>query len=194
MLTVILTGGKSRRMGRDKAMLETNSGTMALMLAQRYASLPGEVAFAVDIAGRFDCGDFRELPDSFPGKGPMNGLYSAFNAGEDYVFLTATDMPFGDPTLAMHLLESIEDRDICTILHPNGHVEPLFSVYHRRCLPTVEEFLNSGEYSLTKLFHRHPVTALPVETLGQWDLERILTNVNTPEDYRRYKDIQSNDG
>jgi len=189
MMTVILTGGKSRRMGRDKALLETGQGAMSLMLARRYAPVLGPVAFAVDEAGRFDCGEFTELPDAFPGCGPMNGLYSAFTrTGEDYVFLTATDMPCGDPSLAEHLLRSMGDSDICTIVHPNGHIEPLFSVYHRRCLPTAEAALRAGKHSLMELFDRHPVTKLPAETLTRWDLEQILTNVNTPGDYRRYKE------
>ena len=179
-------------MGRDKATLETGQGTMSLMLAKRYAPVLGPVAFAVDTAGRFDCGSFMELPDAFPGCGPMNGLYSAFtHTQEDYVFLTATDMPYGDPTLAEHLLRSIGDGDICTILHPNGHVEPLFSIYHRRCLPTVDECLRSGKHSLLEIYHRHPVTKLLTETLTQWNLEKILTNVNTPGDYQRYKEDHS---
>ena len=39
-----------------------------------------------------------------------------------------------------------------------------------------------------EIFHNHPVTKLPVETLARWDLEQILTNVNTPGDYQRYKE------
>ena len=189
MLTVILTGGKSRRMGKDKALLEAQGGTMSLMLAERYSSVLGEVVFSVDRPGRFDCGAFPQLPDAFPGKGPMNGLYSAFHATkEELVFLTATDMPCGDPTLAKKLTGCIGGGDICTILRRNGHVEPLFSVYHRRCLSMVETCLNGGTYSLLQLFRSLSVQAVPEESLLEWDVARILTNVNTPLDYRRYRD------
>lgn len=188
MLTVILTGGKSKRMGKDKALLEVQGGIMSLMLAERYSSVLGDVAFSVDISGRFECGAFPELPDAFPGKGPLNGLYSAFHATEDdLVFLTATDMPCGDPTLAKKLADCIDDNDICTILRRNGYVEPLFSVYHRRCLPMVEMCLNEGVYSFLRLFRSLSVRAILEESLLEWDVDRILTNVNTPSDYRQYR-------
>lgn len=188
MLTVILTGGKSRRMGRDKALLEMQGGTMSLVLARRYAAL-GPVAFAVDEPGRFDCGGFPELADAYPGRGPFNGLHSAFTrTEEEFVFLTATDMPNGDPALAGRLLEEIGDCDACTILRRNGFVEPLFSVYRRSCAPLARECLETGKYSLLELFRRMKVRQVPEESLPDWDMEFVLCNINTPQAYRRYRE------
>ena len=187
MLTVILTGGASRRMGCDKALLETGGSVMSLMLAERFAAL-GETVFSVDRPGRFSCGAFRELTDVFPGKGPLNGLYSAFSkTAEDIVFLTATDMPCGEPELVRVMLAAMGKNDICTVCRSGGRYEPLFSLYHRRCFPSVERCLREGKLSFYELFRTHPVRMLSGEELPGWDLERILTNVNTPEDYRDYR-------
>lgn len=186
MLTVILTGGRSRRMGRDKALLPLPSGPVSLVLARRYAAL-GPVAFAVDTAGRFDCGGFPELADSFPGRGPLNGLYSGFrHFDEELLFLTATDMPCGDPALARLLAGRIGTGCACVIERANGFLEPLFAVYHRRTLPLVEECLRTGRCSLREIFERLPVTLVPETRLDAWDMERVLCNINTPETWARF--------
>ena len=66
MLAVILTGGRSSRMGRDKALLPWGGREMSLTLAARYRETLGAVAMAVDRPGRFPIGDALELPDAFP--------------------------------------------------------------------------------------------------------------------------------
>ena len=78
MLTVILTGGASRRMGRDKAMLKLGGKTMLQHLIDKYSTL-GEVAVSVNERGRFPFAGARELADEFPDMGPLNGLVSAFS-------------------------------------------------------------------------------------------------------------------
>ena len=77
MLTVILTGGASRRMGRDKAMLPCAGRTMLQYLIDKYSVL-GPVAVSVNAAGRFPFTGARELPDRWPNAGPLNGIAAAF--------------------------------------------------------------------------------------------------------------------
>ena len=194
MLTVILTGGKSLRMGRDKASLPTSRGPMSLALAERYAVL-GPVAFSVDRPGRFDCGDFPELPDVYPGCGPFNGIYSAFlYTREDTVFLTATDMPLGDADLVRELAARKGEACACAIQWRSGFIEPLFALYDRRCFPLAEECLQTGLLSLQEVFRRLPVRLVPEEELSGWDLERVLCNINTPETYRRFFEAETGGG
>lgn len=175
MLTVILTGGASRRMGKDKAMLPVEGKAMALMLAERYAEL-GPVAFSVDRGGRFPVGEYRELEDHFPGCGPLNGLVSAFReTDENIVFLTATDMPAGDKAAVKHLLSCLGAHDAC--LFEN---EPLFGVYRRSCLAQAEECLSSGVYAMRHFLRK-------VDALQLLPPRReILQNLNTPEEYRAF--------
>lgn len=187
MLSVILTGGKSSRMGRDKALLEAQGGALSLVLARRYAKL-GPVAFAVDRPGRFDCGGFLELVDAFPGSGPLNGIHSAFlKTREEHVFLTATDMPNGDPALVLRLMEEIGDHSACAILRKNGRLEPLFAIYHRSCFDFARECMEAGRNSLCEVFRSLKVRTVPEEALAQWDMDYVLCNMNTPQAYRQYQ-------
>lgn len=175
MLTVILTGGASRRMGHDKAMLPVDGKAMALMLAEKYSEL-GPVAFSVDRKGRFPAGEYRELEDSFPGCGPLNGLVSAFEqTEEDVIFLTATDMPGGDLAAVRRLLAHLGEYDAC--LYEN---EPLFGIYRRSCYEPALKCLEEGEYALRRFLCRINGLQLPAEHRD------VLLNLNTPEDYRAF--------
>ena len=115
MLTVILTGGSSRRMGRDKALLPFDTGTLLETLVKRYREA-GPVAVSVDRAGRFPVYGARELIDPFPGQGPINGIVAAFRETEaEAILLTAVDLPYGDPALAARLSALRGDSDVCLV-------------------------------------------------------------------------------
>ena len=174
MLTVILTGGQSRRMGRDKALLPLGDSCFSLTLARRFASL-GPVVFSVDCPGRFPTAEFPELSDAFPGAGPMNGLVSGFRYAkeEEYLLLLATDMPFSDPALARILQAAIGDADVCRFER-----ERLFALYRRSVLPLAEELLSHGENALHRLHDGVRTVTVP-RPAGD-----SLRNINTPEDYR----------
>lgn len=175
MMTVILTGGQSRRMGRDKALLELNGRPMSLLLAERYAEL-GPVAFCVDREGRFPVGPYTELCDKFPGQGPLNGLVAAFeDTAEELVLLTATDMPGGRPAAARVLLETLGEHDACIY-----RGEPLFGLYRQSCLEAARNCLAEGKRSFKDLFSRIDVRRLDVPEEG------LVQNLNTPEDFAAY--------
>ena len=174
-------------MGRDKALLETEGGAMSLVLARRFMAL-GPVAFSVDRPGRFASGGFPELADHYPGCGPINGIYSAFqDTDAEYILLTGTDMPNGDPALARKLLDEIGSCGACAIRRKDGFLEPLFAVYHRSCLESAAQCLRSGKNSLMQVLRRVPVREVPEAALTEWDLEQVLWNLNTPQAYLQYR-------
>lgn len=187
MFTVILTGGSSRRMGRDKAMLPFGGGTLLQTLIDRYQAL-GPVGVSVDRSGRFPFCGAVELPDVFPGQGPMNGIVSGFREmKEEVLLLTAVDLPYGDLSLALRLSALRSNADACIVRRGKEEIEPLFAVYSRACLPIAEDCLANGKRSLRALLDSVSVRFVQPEELPGFDLERIFLNVNTPEEYRRLK-------
>lgn len=184
MLTVILTGGGSRRMGRDKALLPWRGGTMLQSLIDKYSRTLGPVAVSVDEPGRFAFRSALELADPYPGMGPLNGLAAAFEqTGAETVFLTGTDLPFGEPELVRALAGLMGDADACVIRRGEKGVEPLFALYKRSCAHAARRALCEGRKSFRELFGSINVRYVLPEELPGFDLERILSNVNTPEDY-----------
>ena len=174
-------------MGRDKALLPWGGREMSLTLAARYRETLGAVAMAVDRPGRFPIGDALELPDAFPGKGPLNGIYSAFTqTAEDCILLTATDLPNGDPALALALRDKMGDADACVIRRRDGTLETLFAIYARSCLDAAAACLESGRCSVRAMLDRLRVRYVEEAELEEWELSYILLNVNTPEEYENF--------
>jgi Molybdopterin-guanine dinucleotide biosynthesis protein A len=180
MLTVILTGGMSRRMGKDKAMLPFNGTPMALSLAARYVAM-GPVAFSVDRPGRFPVGTYSELTDEYPGLGPLNGIVSAFSQTDaNVILLTATDMPCVNPESARRLLAALGFHDACLYRD-----QPLFGVYARNCLESARQCLSAGRLSFRDLFNHIDVLYRTPDKMEQF------LNLNTPEEYEKFIKMQN---
>lgn len=187
---VILAGGRSSRMGRDKSGLPWEGATFAARLAQRYGPLVDRLYVSVGAAGKLTLPGVEELPDLRPGEGPLAGLEAAFlRTGAERVFLTAVDLPFGEPALARLLLEELGERDACLIRRRTGQPEPLFAAYRNSCLPRLQACLDGGRRAVRALLEGVDCRFLEEEELPGFDLERVLLNVNTPEDYRRAEKI-----
>lgn len=182
---VILAGGMSRRMGRDKAALPFGEETMLSHLVNTYRPHFDMIAVSLNTAGRFDTAGALEVVDHHPGNGPMAGLEAAFlETDADVIFLTGTDLPLGDPALAKHLLELRGDYDVCLIRSAKGP-EPLFAVYSSSCLPAVQNALENGRRSMFSMLQDVRTLEIPAEDLTQFDVQKVLTNVNDPEEYAR---------
>ncbi len=191
-LAVILAGGASARMGRDKAGLEVDGRTMLERTAAELGEAFGAVAVSVDRPGRFPGLKLPEIVDLRAGAGPLAGLEAAFvGTGAESVFLAAVDLPFLDSALARRLAALRGEADACAIRR-GGRWEGAFAAYGRSCLPHVGACLDSGGRSFQALFERLHVRAVEEEELPEWDLERVLLNMNRPEDYRRARALREN--
>lgn len=186
---VILAGGMSRRMGRDKAALPFGEETMLSRLVRIYRPYFDLTAVSVNQAGRFDTAGAMEVVDRRPGDGPMAGLESAFlDTGADVIFLTGTDLPLGDPALANHLMKLRGNHDVCLIRSQKGP-EPLFAVYTSACLPAIQKALSEGRRSMFSMLQEVRTLEIPSESLVDFNVQQILTNVNDPEEYARVLEL-----
>lgn len=183
-IAVILSGGRSSRMGRDKAELPLGGETFLERLTTGLTPLFDRVYVSVDRPGRYP--GRRELPDLRPGQGPLAGLEAAFRSTEaKAVFLAAVDLPFAAPALAAKVLERVGEGDACVIRRRDGKAEPLFALYRRSCLGPLTDCLDQGRRAVMALLDRVDCRWLAEEELPEFDLERMLWNINTGQEYRR---------
>jgi molybdopterin-guanine dinucleotide biosynthesis protein A len=179
---VILAGGRSLRMGRDKASLQVGG----VSLFARAKTLLREFFPRVIIAG--DRPDLEEenlpcYPDDFPGSA-LGGLYTGLlHAQTPWIFSLPCDLPFADSEMVLAVLRARENWDVVIPRPPSGP-EPLFGLYSRKCLPYMRRQLQAGRYRIIDFYGDVRVRYLdPAELPPDW--ERALCNLNTSEDFRR---------
>lgn len=183
-IAVILSGGRSRRMGRDKAGLSLAGQSFLDRMERVLAPLVDGVYVSVDRPGRYP--GYQELADLRPGQGPLAGLEGAFlRTGAEEVFLAAVDLPFASPALAARLLALAEGWDACVIRRQDGGLEPLFGVYRRSCLPHLSACLDEGRRAVRAMLDRVNCRYVEERELPEFDLERALWNVNTRADFQQ---------
>ncbi len=184
-VAVIMTGGKSKRMGRDKAKLYFGGQPLLAHQIQKWANVFDDLIISVDQKERFPWITYRMVEDHRQGLGPMAGLEAVMlDVPADRYFITAVDMPFASPELALQINESCGKADVGIIRRRSGRVEPMFALYGRECLCHIVQALDKKMYSFTRgLLPFVHVREFPEQELLQYDLERILLNVNTVEDW-----------
>ena len=183
---LILAGGRSRRMGRDKLMLPQDGSTVLGTAVRRFSEKFSRVLLSVDRAGRYPEIPVPHIADKFPGCGPLAGLHAGLEAaGEEGVFLAAADLPFSDPETALRMIELCGEHEICVIRDERGRFEPLFGCYRISVLPKAEELLASGKRAMTDLFEISDTLVIAASELGIREGSRMLANMNRPEDYKK---------
>ncbi len=181
---VILAGGMSRRMGRDKTALPFRGKTLLQGAVDRFSRVFDTVLVSVADPARHPELAGRLVTDEFPGCGPLAGLHAALGVCRDEgVFLTAADMPFSDPEAALEMIRLCRDHEVCALLGPRGMPEHLFAYYKTSLRARAEALLRAGEYRMRSLTERSDALFLPPEALGPLWRAELLRNVNSPEDY-----------
>jgi len=187
----VLTGGESRRMGRNKALLEIGGRPMALRMVELMRPLVAEVAL-VGAPERYGHLGVPVLADCEAGCGPLAGIVTALRATRvDWNLILACDLPFLEASFLEMLLSeaSAGERD-CAVPQPPDGWQPLCAVYHRRCLPAFERVLASDYPKISVAFDALRVRALTPELLAQFAFDpRMFKNVNSPEEYEEAKRI-----
>lgn len=181
---VILAGGKSQRMKKDKMELLLGKETFLQSAVNRFNACFDNVLVSVGDPNKYSGIRAEMLTDIYKGCGPMSGLHAALKrTEEDGVFLVAADMPYADPLAAKRIIELAGSNDICLINSGASRFEPLFGYYSQKILPLVEEALESGSYKLTGLLNKARLRLVTAEELGDLWNEKLLLNINYPEDY-----------
>ena len=190
---IILAGGKSRRMGRDKLALTVGGQTLLEAAVARFSAVFDSVCISVAEQDKYPGIAAGRIADIYPGCGPLSGLHAALLATmDDAVFLVAADLPFSDPHAAKEIMRLRGDADVCIIKREDGYIEPLFGCYGRSILPVCEAALLAGEYKMTALLSRLDTRYISERDLGaHWD-GRLLLNVNYPEDYEKIENHSRN--
>jgi molybdopterin-guanine dinucleotide biosynthesis protein A len=179
---VVLCGGRSVRMGRDKSLLEIGGRTLLEHAIAVLDGIAAEVLLACGPAERYADLGRPLVVDAFSDGGPLAGLEAGLRrASTVWIAALAIDMPRAEPSIFGALLERAErdGLDVCFLRTVRG-VEPLCAVYKRTCLEPMRAALDEGERKVVSFLRFDPrLRASEVE------LEASLAiNLNTPAEFQ----------
>ncbi|WP_029760046.1 molybdenum cofactor guanylyltransferase [Gordonia hirsuta] len=187
---VVLAGGRSRRMGQDKASMEWEGRPLLTVVTDVLAQRCSPVLVAASNTSQAYA-ELRDVEDvdwitSEPiGSGPLGGLVAALEAAEaadsPAAFVCATDMPMIAPELIDELLHGLTTSADAVVVHDGGRDHPMAAIYRTRVVPVLVDLLDSGEQRMVAA-----LDAIQTHRVGVSD-PAWLTNVDSPEDLHRLR-------
>jgi molybdopterin-guanine dinucleotide biosynthesis protein A len=189
MVTLVLqAGGKSSRMGSNKALLPFQGEPLIMRVYHRLAPLVDEVLVTVNQAKDFEYLGLPLVADLYPGKGTLGGLYTGLQAAHSpLVAVVGCDMPFVNPILLQVELDLLTRTETDVVIpHSMTGLEPLHAVYRREtCLPAIYKALMVDQLRLVSWLPDVKVQEMPVEEVKVYDPKLFaFFNLNTPDDLK----------
>ncbi len=186
--SIVLAGGKSSRLGTDKARIKLDARfAMVQSAAEKLLTVSDEVVVVTD-GRRYGHLRVKWVSDVYPGTGPLGGLYSGLLAAKStHALVVACDMPFLNLALLRYMISLPRDYDV--LIPKLGHkLEPLHTIYSRNCLQPIERLLKAGRFKIIDFFDQVIVHYLTEEEIEQYDPDhRSFFNINTPDQLREAK-------
>lgn len=184
----VLAGGKSRRMGEDKALLPFGGRPLGAWAGERLQRVCGKVAVVGDPAKYAGWG-FPVIEDIFQEAGPLGGIHAAlFDSEAELNLVVGCDMPYLTPEFLERLLGMAEEAEADAVVPVSAQYgyEPLCAVYKLSCLTPMERALRSERRRISEVF---PGLRLRTVTPKEWQPYdahgRLFRNLNTREDYEQ---------
>ena len=193
---VILAGGRSRRLGRDKAV-EPFDGEPLIRRVIRRASESVSARQVVVVVADLERAaalplddEHRTSVDVFPDCGSLGGIYTGLDAATtEWSLVTACDMPFLSASLLAHLA-GLRDGVDAVVPVVDGRPEPTHALYNRRCLPAIETRLRAGQLKISGFFDDVAVRYVPENEIRDFDPDLLsFFNINRPEDLSRAMEL-----
>lgn len=181
MTGVVLAGGRSTRMGRDKALLELDGVALVERAAATLREVCAEVLIASGDGARL--GRPGEIADALADAGPLGGLLAALEAARHpLVAVVAVDMPHASAQV-LRLLAAALDGANAAVPVVDGRAHPLHAVYATRTLPGLRGYVERGGRSVMGFLETIEVRSCGPDVWGAADAQgRFSTNFNYPDE------------
>ena len=180
---IILSGGKSIRMGENKAFIEIEGVPIIHTIYTLFKDLFQEVIIVANQKELFSNFNSKIYSDLLPNKGVLGGLYTGlFYSTFNYSFCVACDMPFIKISLVQYLIQRIKDEDVIVPRTKDG-LQPLHAFYSKNCLDPIKKIIEQGKYKIIDFYSMVNVKIVEENDFVSLDpfMESFI-NVNTPEE------------
>lgn len=200
---VILAGGKSRRMGQNKALLQLGDSPLIAHVIRRMHLVTDEILLITNTPTEYAHLGLPMYSDRVPDAGALGGIYTGLTqASYDAVLCVACDSPFLQPKLLSYLVSVLGEYDavmpytyssnkdikVTNPSHSDNQVtlQTLCAAYSKRCLPIIELMLQASELRVHALQEQANILTLAPEIWKTYDSEgHSFFNINTPADFEK---------
>lgn len=197
---IILAGGASSRMGRNKALIKLGESTMLDHVIRKVRGVVDEVVVVVEsfkdqeLYSKSIQEPVPIVHDTIQKKSPLVGIVTGLeNLSASYVSIHPCDTPLIEPTLVNFLFRIATGRDAVIPISPDGIIQPLNAVYaSENTLKASLDALDAGELRCKNMIGRlENVAYIPSDKLRNLDPEfRTFMNINTSEDFQRLVELE----
>jgi len=181
---VILTGGKSSRMGRPKALLPFDGEPLIVHVVRALTKIFPEAVVVAAPEQELPSLPVALVRDEVAYQGPVSGIYHGLNAApREVCFVTSCDAPFLNLSLIAHLLSQISDCDV-VVPYWQERFQPLHAVYRKRLTPLLKDQLDRSELRPIFLYDKVRTRKIHEDEIRSLDPEGLsLLNMNSPAEY-----------
>jgi molybdopterin molybdotransferase len=192
---IILAGGKSKRLGRNKVVEKIGNQSLLERVLSTLSTFNREMI--VVIAEDSSLPELTGYPklkivrDIYPGKGSLGGVYTGLvSSNSFYNVVVACDMPFLNLDLIRYMISIAESADAVIPKTLNNVLEPLHAIYSKKCINFIESLLNQNRLSILELYPMIRVRHIESSEINQFDVKHLsFFNVNTENDLKTGKEL-----
>ena len=180
---IILSGGKSIRMGENKAFIEIEGLPIINRIHSLFKRLFQEIIVVTEQKELFSSLDAKIYSDLIPNRGVLAGLYTGlFFSSFTYSFCVACDMPFLNSSVIQYLMNQIDDSDVIVPRTEDG-LQPLHAIYSKNCLEPIRKTIEEGKYKILDFYPMVKIKTIGEDEFRSYDprMESFI-NVNTPNE------------
>ena len=180
----ILAGGKSTRMGKNKALLEYESQTFISRIIEQFKDL--EIIISANEPLEKAACSVVSVADENKDIGPIEGIRQILKSSDkEYVFVCACDMPFITKDIADYIAGYISSDYDCYVITDEDRIHPLCAIYSKRILPVIEDLILKKQYRLRGILDNTRTRYISL-SYTVFD-KKTVRNINTKEEYRELK-------
>ncbi len=180
---IVLAGGQSRRMGRNKALLELQGQTLIARVLERLSPLCDELIISANDVELYVDLPAQVVPDLIPGRGALGGIHAGLTTmRHDKAVVVACDMPFLSLSLLRYMVVVSSSYDV-VVPWVNGFFEPLHAVYSARCVDPIAQLIAEGPRRVVDLYRQVRLREVTEADVRLFDADLSFVNVNTREEW-----------
>jgi molybdopterin-guanine dinucleotide biosynthesis protein A len=174
---IILSGGKSSRMGSEKGFMSYNGKPFIQHSIEALKPLVMEIIIVSNNVD-YDVFGLKRIEDVMENAGPLAGLYSGLHQSKtDYNLVLSCDIPLINTSILQRLVDAIDDDSEIIQIESQGKTMPLIALYRKQCEHIFLKLLNEGERRLQFAVNQ----CLVKNVILLNDESEFVQNINTPE-------------